>query len=432
MLMKRFLLLVMTLCMSSAISYAQFGNLGKKLGNKAKSAVTKKVQDATKKAEETAKPETLVQGIEEKAEQATGILEPYEKHVSVHNNTEYDGAIGFKDAENLGIYKDACKTNWEYLTTYRGYDPENWRPSNLLEQNTLYYMYREKKAIEENDLEKMTGEIYTRLMWCLTQLANFNGANQLQIIKYNDFIKNEYNPWVKAFKEQVYNGAPSVTVDFKDETKRDQYYTELYNSWNWYVDKASTAGPNLKAFYLTQVMGTRDVCILLNRVQGAPEKLKEFDQKLLAVYNTMPEEFKQKTPYLTEEQLVERQKKREEQWAKEDAEKKAKEEERLAAMTKPFPKSNMPELDAVCLKIFKEKFPDQDVKRVAIENADWHIQKKNGVIELRLVRVWVDKKGKDGKRYMSDYSVCQYYQGGGKYGKTQYHGIGLNSFFIKE
>lgn len=430
--MKRILLFVMALCLSSAISYAQFGKLGKKLGGKAKSALTKKAQDATKKVEEAVKPESVSKELEEKVEQAAGVLEPYETHVSVHNNPEYDGAIGFKNPETLGIYKDACKTNWDYLTKYRSYDPENWRPSNLLEQNTLYYMYREKKAVEENDLEKMTGEIYTRLMWCLTQLAKFNDAGQLQIIKYNDFIKNEYNPWVKAFKEQVYNGAPSVSVDFKDEAKRDQYYTELYNSWNWYVDKASTAGPNLKAFYLNQVMGTRDLCILLKRVQGAPEKLQEFDQKLLTVYNTMPDEFKQKTPYLTEEQLVERQNKREEQWAKEKAEKQAKEEERLAAMTKPFPKSNMPELDAECLRIFKAKFPDQDVKRVAIENADWHIQRKNGVIELRLVRVWVDKLGSDGKRYMSDYSVCQYYQGGGKYGKTQYHGVGLTTYLIKQ
>ena len=422
--MKKTILTLLVLCCTAGIVNAQFGGLGKKLKEKAKTAVTQKKNEVQAEAK---------QEVKQKANQVASNLEPYEQKMD-------DGSIAFK-GDDLGMYKEARKTDWEDLQSRCAYNPKIWNPNTeLVERNTLYYLYKWKKACEKGDTEKMVDEGFNRLNWCITQVKNINQDNnyKIKVLDFKQFAA-DYDKSLDTFYKVMWDGSPKVEKSYKQlktQADFDTYTKENLARWNWVLDKVDEAKsankPQTMQFYLNYMVSQREVMLSWKYLKGNENGFAEFDERLKKLLAETPKSFQENNKVLTVEECLAKQKAQEEKWAKEKAEREAERQAAIAANTKPWPKSNMPELQEECLRIFKAKFPDQDVRRVSIENGNWHIQRKNGNIELRLVRVWVDKKDSEGKRIASDYSVCQYYQGGGKYGKTQYHGVGLSSFYIAE
>ena len=168
--MKKTILTLLVLCCTASIVNAQFGGLGKKLKEKAKTAVTQKKNEVQAEAK---------QEIKQKANQVASNLEPYERKMD-------DGSIAFK-GDDLGMYKEARKTDWEDLQSRCAYNPKDWNPNTeLVERNALYYLYKWEKACEEGNTEKMVDEGFNRLNWCITQVKNINQDNNYKI-KVLDF-----------------------------------------------------------------------------------------------------------------------------------------------------------------------------------------------------------------------------------------------------
>ena len=119
--MKKTILTLLVLCCTAGIANAQFGGLGKKLKEKAKTAVTQKKNEVQAEAK---------QELKQKANQAASNLEPYEQKMD-------DGSIAFK-GDDLSMYKEARKTDWEDLQSRCTYNPKVWNPNTeLVERNTL-------------------------------------------------------------------------------------------------------------------------------------------------------------------------------------------------------------------------------------------------------------------------------------------------------
>jgi hypothetical protein len=73
-----------------------------------------------------------------------------------------------------------------------------------------------------------------------------------------------------------------------------------------------------------------------------------------------------------------------------------------------------------------------EVIRVVVINDSWQVHYKGTVPTDRAVMAWaVYKDKKTGKLTAHDYSFCEDYQGGGKYGKLRYKGIGMRTVLVK-
>ncbi|MBB3703044.1 hypothetical protein [Alloprevotella rava] len=84
-----------------------------------------------------------------------------------------------------------------------------------------------------------------------------------------------------------------------------------------------------------------------------------------------------------------------------------------------------PQLNAQILRIMKQK--DPSIIRVVVINDSWAVH----TLKDRVVMVWGIYKNKQGKLEAHDYSFCQDYQGGGKYGALRYKGIGVRTVYVK-
>ncbi|EHG24106.1 hypothetical protein HMPREF9332_00307 [Alloprevotella rava F0323] len=84
-----------------------------------------------------------------------------------------------------------------------------------------------------------------------------------------------------------------------------------------------------------------------------------------------------------------------------------------------------PQLNAQILRIMKQK--DPSIIRVVVINDSWAVH----TLKDRAVMVWGIYKNKQGKLEAHDYSFCQDYQGGGKYGALRYKGIGVRTVYVK-
>lgn len=88
------------------------------------------------------------------------------------------------------------------------------------------------------------------------------------------------------------------------------------------------------------------------------------------------------------------------------------------------------QLSAQVLALAKKQ--DPSVIRVVVINDSWQVHYNGNVPTDRAVMAWaVYKDKKTGKLTAHDYSFCEDYQGGGKYGKLRYKGIGMRTVLVK-
>ena len=427
--MKRIFVMLLIACFTVGVADAQLSKLkglGKKLEKAAKEKVEKEADKAKEDASSKAKSEAKKQ-----VDKAKYDLEDYEKRTE-------NGTIVFV-GDDLGMYAKAEKTDWEDVQTIV-YDPKEWvANTTVVEKNALYYLYRWKKACDEGDTEKMTGEIYPRVNWCVSQIANYNSNEKygLSYIKFKQFGK-EYNATVAKFKEIIWAGQPSVTKGYKElktQEDFDNYAKENFAIWNHVLDKADEAKaagkPITQQFYLNTMVGQRESMLCWNYIKGDEKGFAEFDKRLKNALKDTPKEFQKNNVVRTPQECRDLQAAREEQWAKEKAEKEAARLAEIEAKTEDWPKSNMPELDAQILKIVRAKFPDRKITRVSVMNNSWNVMMKGLVPERRVVQFWMEYYHKEAGRVIAEeHYVCQYYNG--KYGKTQYQSQGSRYFWVRQ
>ena len=427
--MKRIFVMLLIACFTVGVADAQLSKLkglGKKLEKAAKEKVEKEADKAKEDASSKAKSEAKKQ-----VDKAKYDLEDYEKRTE-------NGTIVFV-GDDLGMYAKAEKTDWEDVQTIV-YDPKEWvANTTVVEKNALYYLYRWKKACDEGDTEKMTGEIYPRVNWCVSQIANYNSNEKygLSYIKFKQFGK-EYNATVAKFKEITWAGQPSVTKGYKElktQEDFDNYAKENFAIWNHVLDKADEAKaagkPITQQFYLNTMVGQRESMLCWNYIKGDEKGFAEFDKRLKNALKDTPKEFQKNNVVRTPQECRDLQAAREEQWAKEEAEKEAARLAEIEAKTEDWPKSNMPELDAQILKIVRAKFPDRKITRVSVMNNSWNVMMKGLVPERRVVQFWMEYYHKEAGRVIAEeHYVCQYYNG--KYGKTQYQSQGSRYFWVRQ
>ena len=427
--MKRIFVMLLIACFTVGVADAQLSKLkglGKKLEKAAKEKVEKEADKAKEDASSKAKSEAKKQ-----VDKAKYDLEDYEKRTE-------NGTIVFV-GDDLGMYAKAEKTDWEDVQTIV-YDPKEWvANTTVVEKNALYYLYRWKKACDEGDTEKMTGEIYPRVNWCVSQIANYNSNEKygLSYIKFKQFGK-EYNATVAKFKEIIWAGQPSVTKGYKElktQEDFDNYAKENFAIWNHVLDKADEAKaagkPITQQFYLNTMVGQRESMLCWNYIKGDEKGFAEFDKRLKNALKDTPKEFQKNNVVRTPQECRDLQAAREEQWAKEEAEKEAARLAEIEAKTEDWPKSNMPELDAQILKIVRAKFPDRKITRVSVMNNSWNVMMKGLVPERRVVQFWMEYYHKEAGRVIAEeHYVCQYYNG--TYGKTQYQSQGARYFWVRQ
>lgn len=427
--MKRIFVMLLIACFTVGVADAQFGKL-KGLGKKIEKAAKKEVEKAADKAKEDASSKAKSE-TKKQVDKAKYDLEDYEKRTE-------NGTIVFV-GDDLGMYAKAEKTNWEDVQKIV-YDPKEWvANTTVVEKNALYYLYRWKKACDEGDTEKMTGEIYPRVNWCVNQIANYNSNERygMSFIKFKPFAK-DYNATVDKFKEIIWAGQPSVTKGYKElktQADFDNYAKENFAIWNYVMDKADEAKaagkPITQQFYLNTMVGQRETMLCFNYLKGDEPGFAEFDKRLKNALKDTPKDFQKNNVVKTPQECRDLQAAREEQWAKEKAEKEAARLAEIEAKTEDWPKSNMPELDAQILKIVRAKFPDRKITRVSVMNNKWNVMMKGLVPERRVVQFWMEYYHKEAGRVIAEeHYVCQYYNG--KYGKTQYQSQGSRYFWVRQ
>lgn len=164
---------------------------------------------------------------------------------------------------------------------------------------------------------------------------------------------------------------------------------------------------------------------------GDENGFAEFDKRLKNALKDTPKDFQKNNVVKTPKECRDLQAAREEQWAKEKAEKEAARLAEIEAKTEDWPKSNMPELDAQILKIVRAKFPDRKITRVSVMNNKWNVMMKGLVPERRVVQFWMEYYHKEAGRVIAEeHYVCQYYNG--TYGKTQYQSQGARYFWVRQ
>lgn len=88
------------------------------------------------------------------------------------------------------------------------------------------------------------------------------------------------------------------------------------------------------------------------------------------------------------------------------------------------------QLNAQVLRIIRQQYPD--IIRVVVINDAWKIH-TNGIVPTdRAVMAWAVYRNKKGKLEAHDYSFCQDYQGGGRYGALRYKGVGTTTVYVKQ
>ena len=84
------------------------------------------------------------------------------------------------------------------------------------------------------------------------------------------------------------------------------------------------------------------------------------------------------------------------------------------------------QLNAQILRIMKHK--DPSTIRVVVINDSWAVHQ----FKDRAVMAWAVYRNKKGKLEAHDYSFCQDYQGGGRYGALRYKGVGTTTVYVKQ
>ena len=278
---------------------ALLGGLGKKLKEKAKTAVTQKKNEAQAEAKQVVKQEA-----KQVALQATSNFEPYEQKME-------DGSIVFK-GDNWGMYSKAQKTDWKDVES-RTNEPYEWiAGTDIVEKNTLYCLYRWMKACEEGDTEKMVGEIYTRVGWCVTKIVNYhkNEKYGLQFVDAKQFVK-DYNATTKVFKNIIWNGMPQNTMlpqDCKTQEELDNYAKTSLACWTWFEDKAIEAKSANKIvtqeFYLNQAVGSREVSLCVGYLKCNEAGFAEFENHLKNALKDTSSKFQSENKVLTAEECL--------------------------------------------------------------------------------------------------------------------------------
>ena len=353
--MKKTILMLLVLCCTAGIANAQFGGLGKKLKEKAKTAVTQKKNEVQAEAK---------QELKQKANQAASNLEPYEQKMD-------DGSIAFK-GDDLGMYKEARKTDWEDLQSRCAYNPKVWNPNTeLVERNTLYYLYKWKKACEEGNTEKMVDEGFNRLNWCITQVKNINQDNnyKIKVLDFKQFAA-DYDKSLDTFYKVMWDGSPKIEKSYKQlktQADFDTYTKENLARWNWVLDKVDEAKsankPQTMQFYLNYMVSQREVMLSWKYLKGNENGFAEFDERLKKLLAETPKSFQENNKVLTVEECLAKQKHK-----KKNGQKK-KQKEKLNVKL-PLQPTQSHGLNQICLNYKKNAYaslkPNFQIKMYAV------------------------------------------------------------------
>lgn len=470
--MKKYLVALLIAVLTVGAADAQFGKLtkglGKKIENAAKKEAAKAKEEVKQKSQQEAAKQrgqdTLDKLRQEQEAKSTSsgssngsssssytpyVDEEYEapkaKKQEPLEDDEYivsnyrsfdDQSVAIK-GDNLGMYSKARKTDWEELQKY-AYDPENWMlETQWIENNALYYVYRWKKAVEAKDLEKMCDHvIIERLSWCITQILKIANDKSYRELTEKEYIQlvDDYNKAGEDFSAIIWAGQPQNPISSKDRTtpeKKAEYTQNTIKIWNWCLDKADEAKaanmPNTMGFYVSQVIGFRMLNISWSYATGDEPGFAEFDSRLYNLWSDCSDEFRAKNELLTVAEVKGERKATEERWAKEAAERKAKEEAEIAANTQDWPESNMPELHSTAMQVMKAKYPNRKVLRISIPNTHWEVFYQGIHIERREVQLWVEYEHESGRKIAEEHYMAQWHNGSG-YGKAKHSG-GPNRYF---
>ena len=365
--MKKTILMLLVLCCTAGIANAQFGGLGKKLKEKAKTAVTQKKNEVQAEAK---------QELKQKANQAASNLEPYEQKMD-------DGSIAFK-GDDLGMYKEARKTDWEDLQSRCAYNPKVWNPNTeLVERNTLYYLYKWKKACEEGNTEKMVDEAFNRLNWCITQVKNINQDNnyKIKVLDFKQFAA-DYDKSLDTFYKVMWDGSPKIEKSYKQlktQADFDTYTKENLARWNWVLDKVDEAKsankPQTMQFYLNYMVSQREVMLSWKYLKGNENGFAEFDERLKKLLAETPKSFQENNKVLTVEECLAKQKHKKKNGQK----KKQKEKQNVKLPLQPTQSHG---LNQICLNYKKNAYasskPNFQIKMYAVYPLKMEIGTFNG------------------------------------------------------
>lgn len=472
--MKKYLLTLSIAVLTAGTADAQFNmkGLGKKIGKAVKKEVVKKSEELKQesKQQETKQRHQAIfdklreeqaakqSGYQQYQDVVTGqakkedkvVLEDYEFIIDSYGTFD-DKAIAFKggrydrDAKEpygeaeYGIYRFARKIKyWDECLKNGYYDPENFtqfRNFNL--DNGLYYVYRLKKAAEKGDTELMTGEFLTRATWCINNLQGMlkNGHYEHGKKEIIEQLLADYDKLVEQYDVIIWSGKPTNPMQANERTtpeKKAEYTQNNLKIWNWCLDKAEAAKndkkPLTSEFYIAQALGYRYTNIAWGYATGEEPGFADFDARMGKLYGSTSSEFKEKNKFLTVAEAVAAHEADKARWAKEAAEKKAKEEAEIAANTQDWPASNMPSLDATALRVMRAKLPNRKISRVSIEQDHWVVDYKGLVPHRRYVALWIEYPHESGRKIAEEHFIGQYYNGS-SWGKTQYMDVISNRYF---
>lgn len=472
--MKKYLLALLIAVLTVGVADAQFSlkGLGKKVKDAVKKETVKKADEEKLKSQQNAAKQRAQEVFdklnkEKEAKQASyqqykdeesaqpkkqdsEVLEDYEFIIDSYGTFD-DKAIAFKggrydrDAKEpygeaeYGIYRFARKIKyWDECLKNGYYDPENYTPyRNFNLDNGLYYVYRLKKAADVGDTETLTGEFLTRATWCINNLQQMlpNGDYEHGKKEIIEQLLADYNTLVEKYEVLLWAGKPSNPLSPKDRTtpeKKIEYAQNAMKTWSWCLDKAEESlaanKPITAEFYIGQCIGYRYANIAWGYATGEEPGFAEFDARLGKLYAKTSNEFQEKNKFLTVAEAQAAHKADQERWAKEAAEKKAKEEAEIAANTQDWPASNMPSLNSAALKVMKATFPSRKVLRVSIQQDHWQVDYKGIYPHRRYVAVWVEFAHESGRTIAEEHFFGQYYNGS-SWGGNKYMEVISNRYF---
>ena len=485
--MKKYLVALLIAVLTVGAADAQFGKLTKGLGKKIENAVKKETVKAKEEAKQKSQQEAArkrgqdaldklrqEQEAKKAAYQSSSsssssssstqqeakaqqkpedVLQDYEFVIDSYGTFDHQ-AVAFKggrydpDAQppygeyELGIYRFARKIKyWDECLKNGYYDPENFTAyRNFNVDNGLYYVYRLRKAAEQGDTEIMTGYFLTRATWCINNLQGMLADGRYEQGKKEiiEQLLTDYNALLEKYDELIWAGKPENPMSPKDCTtpeKKVEYTQHAIKVWDWCLDKADAALAenklNTAEFYIGQALGYRYTNIAWGYATGEEPGFAEFDARMGNLYAGTSSEFQKENKFLTVAEAQAAHKADVERWAREAAEKKAREEAEIEANTRDWPESNMPELHSQALAAIKAKYPNKKIYRISIANDHWENMYKGLHLDRREVLVWVETDHPEsGRRIAEEHYVAQYYSGG--FGKTQHSGFGHRFFYVRQ
>lgn len=384
-------------------AHAQFGNLLKQAKNKVKQEVKNEKNKAVDKVEDK---------VDKEVQKGKKQLE--------------------KEALNLVGQGFLSDDNYKHAALHDDWTPES--SIDVLCEHYAYVVWYLKESMakatkkDKVDLEKIDWENEARMS---TRKGPYKFSVADAILNHKDKYK------VPSWYEKV-----------------DKDCSEFYKSLNTYISSQGSEkdgvyksmNAHLKLLKKAKCQGAADylwangVALRNLAVEYHPDEIdenskewKNFNKDMDKQKSKVSAEVLEKYP-LTEmaELKVKIQKEKEEAEQRAAARKQAE----IEANTQPLPKAGMNDasLAAKCLAYAKNQYPDWKPVKAIIRSNGWTVKRNvlGTPIERHLL-VWIVCDDQGGDRYMvRDISVKQEYSGGRYSSNVSYHGVGLNSFYVKK